>query len=83
MAEMFLIDKKSTVDKPLTGSITKCDKALLQFSTAMLITNNVVLLHLSRQRLLQFTTGITIYDIITIQDRTNALLKEILYFLLQ
>ena len=49
----------------------------------MLITNNVVLLHFSRQRLLQFTTGITIYDIITIQDRTNALLKEILYFLLQ
>ena len=36
---MFLIDKKITIDKPLTGSITKYDDALLQFMTASLITN--------------------------------------------
>ena len=39
MAEMLLIDKKVTPDKPLTESITKYDKALLQFTTASLITN--------------------------------------------
>ena len=39
MAEMFLIDKKVTLDKPLRGSITKYYKALLQFTTASLITN--------------------------------------------
>ena len=37
MAEMFLIDKKIKVDKPLTGSITKYDKVLLHFTTAWLI----------------------------------------------
>ena len=34
---MFLINKKITVDKPLTGIISKYDKALLQFTTASLI----------------------------------------------
>ena len=37
MAEVFLINKKITVDKPLTGIISKYDKALLQFMTASLI----------------------------------------------
>ena len=55
MAEFFLIDKKITLDKPLTGSITKYDKATLQFATASLIANYDNLL-------LQFTIGITIYD---------------------
>ena len=51
---MILIDKKITVDKPLTGSITKYDKVLLQFMTASLTTI---------AWLLQFsTTVISIYD---------------------
>ena len=64
MAEVFLINKKITVDKPLTGIISKYDKALLQFMTASLITNyNNLLLHLKIAWLLQFsTTVITIYD---------------------
>ena len=70
MAKMFLIDKKIPVDKPLTGIISKYDKALLQFTTASLVTNyNNPLLHLTIAWLLQFstlllqlTTGITIYD---------------------
>ena len=49
MAEMFLIEKK----------IAKYDKVLLQFMTARLITNYN---NLTIAWLLQFTTGITIYD---------------------
>ena len=61
---MFLIDKKITPDKPLTGSITKYDKALLQFTRASLITNyDNLLLQFTIACLLQFsTTVITIYD---------------------
>ena len=56
MAEVFLINKKITVDKPLTGIISKYDKALLQFMTASLITNyNNLLLHLTIAWLLQFS----------------------------
>ena len=71
---MFLIDKKISIDKPLTvRSITKYENVLLQFTTARLITNydNMLLqititwlLYNSRQLFrLQFTTiVITIYD---------------------
>ena len=65
MAEMFLINKKITVDEPLTGIISKYDKALLQFTTASLIKNyNNLLLHLKIAWLLQFLT-----NVITINDR--------------
>ena len=52
---------------------------LLQFTTARIVTNHdtgynnlrQVRYYKSRQLLLQFTTGITIYDVITIHDSTN------------
>ena len=76
MAEMFLINKKITVDKPLTGIISKYDKALLQFTTASLITNyNNLLLHLTIARLLQFST-----TVITINDRYYNLRRLLLQF---
>ena len=71
---MFLIDKKISIDKPLTvRSITKYENVLLQFTTARLITNydNMLLqititrlLYNSRQlfRLQFMTIVITIYD---------------------
>ena len=65
---MFLIDKKISVDKPLTlltlRSITKYDNVLLKFTTARLITNyDNVYYNLLIAWLLQFsTTVITIYD---------------------
>ena len=72
---MLLIDKKLSVDKPLTlRSIAKYENVLLQFTTARLIYKlRQRLLHgcyNSRQLLLQFSTGITIHDIISIHDRT-------------
>ena len=78
---MFLIDKKISVDKPLTlRSITKYGNVLLQFTTARLITNyDNVLLQFTIAWLLQFSiTVITIYDVITtIHDRTRlAQLEE-------
>ena len=62
---MFLIDKKISVDKPLTlRNITKYDNVLLKFMTARLITDyDNVLLQFTIAWLLQFsTTVITIYD---------------------
>ena len=63
---MFLIDKKISVDKPLTSrTITKYDDVLLQFTTARFITNyDNELLQIMTAWLLQFsvTTVITIYD---------------------
>ena len=52
---------------------------LLQFTTAQIITNHdnghynlrYVSYYKSRQLLLQFTTGITIHDVITIHDSTH------------
>ena len=76
MAEVFLINKKITVDKPLTGIISKYDKALLQFMTASLITNyNNLLLHLTIAWLLQFST-----TVITINDRYYNLRRLLLQF---
>ena len=56
---MFLIDKKISVDKPLTlRSITKYGNVLLQFTTARLITNyDNVLLQFTIAWLLQFPGG--------------------------
>ena len=62
---MFLIDKKTSVDKPLNlSSVSEHDNVLLQFTSAMLITNyNNVSLQMTIAWLLQFsTTVITIYD---------------------
>ena len=67
---MFLIDKKISVDKPLTFKKSKYDNVLLQFTTARLIKNyENVLLQLTIAWLLQFsqlfqftTVAITIYD---------------------
>ena len=62
---MFLIDKKTSVDKPLNlRSVLEHDNVLLQFTSAMLITNyNNVSLQMTIAWLLQFsTTVITIYD---------------------
>ena len=62
---MFLIDKKTSVDKPLNlRSVSEHDNVLLQFTSAMLITNyNNVSLQMTIAWLLQFsTTVITIYD---------------------
>ena len=76
MAEVFLINKKITVDKPLTGIISKYDKALLQFMTASLITNyNNLLLHLTIAWLLQFST-----TVVTINDRYYNLRRLLLQF---
>ena len=76
---MFLIDKKTSVDKPLNlRSVSEHDNVLLQFTSAMLITNyNNVSLQMTiawllqfskncyynlRRLLLQFTADITIHD---------------------
>ena len=62
---MFLIDNKISVDKPLNlRSVSEHDNVLLQFTSAMLITNyNNVSLQMTIAWLLQFsTTVITIYD---------------------
>ena len=78
-----MIDKKISVDKPLTlRSITKYDNVLLQFTTASKLRQHVITNYGSlvipildncsdynlRRLLLQFTTGITIHD------RTNSLI---------
>ena len=73
---MFLINKKITVDKPLTGIISKYDKALLQFTTASLIKNyNNLLLHLTIAWLLQF-----LKNVITINDMYYNLRRLLLQF---
>ena len=74
---MFLIDKKISVDKPLTlKSITKYGNVLLQFTTARLITNyDNVLLQFTIAWLLQFST-----TVITIYDRYSNLRRLLLQF---
>ena len=65
IAYMVLIDNKISVDKPLNlRSVSEHDNVLLQFTSAMLITNyNNVSLQMTIAWLLQFsTTVITIYD---------------------
>ena len=75
MAEVFLIDKKITVDKPLTGIISKYDKALLQFIASLITNYNNLLLHLTIAWLLQFST-----TVITINDRYYNLRRLLLQF---
>ena len=63
--------------------ITNDDNGLLQFTIGMLlqIMTTVVTIYdrycNSRELLLQFTTGITIHDIITIHDSTGVHLREL------
>ena len=64
--------------------ITNHDNGLLQFTigTLLQITTTVITITIyhryynSRQLLLQFTTGITIHDVITIHDSTSTIAKD-------
>ena len=77
---MFLIDKKISVDKPLTSrTITKYDNVSLQFTTARFVTNyDNVLLQITIAWLLQFsvTAVITIYG-----NCYNYNLRQVLQFM--
>ena len=77
---MFLIDKKTSVDKPLNlRSVSEHDNVLLQFTSAMLITNyNNVSLQMTIAWLLQFSTIQSI--VISIYDRYYNLRRLLLQF---